>query len=300
MNKMTHEPSFGSLAEPERMCQLLADHLPGFGRMEWLPVTGSTNTDLGESLRTTTASTLQTLPWLRGAHLQTAGKGRAGRGWANQPGQCLMFSVALDSPVPIAALMGLPPALGIAAVLALRKLLQTEVRHRLTLKWPNDLLWDQSKLAGILVETVKHPSKLHPTIVAGIGLNLAGASQLAVEMARPIADWSQVAQAGASNDDHPADAVMLVASIAHAWSNALKRMAQNGFGSFLPDFQSMDALAGQPVAVTDQGVVLMEGVASGCDESGRLLLETASGMRPVMVGDVSIRPVSGGFGNAGR
>ena len=86
---------------------------------------------------------------------------------------------------------------------------------------------------------------------------------------------------------------MLVASIALAWSNALKHVAQTGFGGFLSDFQSMDALAGQPVAVTDQGVVLLEGVASGCDESGRLLLATAEGMRPVMVGDVSVRPMPG-------
>ena len=293
MNKMTRHSTFGSLPEPERMRQALGDRLPGFGRIEWLPVTGSTNTDLGESLRAGTPSTLQTLPWLRGAHLQTAGKGRAGRAWANQPGQCLMFSVAMDSPVPIAALMGLPPVLGITAVLALRKLLGSEVHHRLTLKWPNDLLWDQAKLAGILVEIVKHPSKPHPTIVAGIGLNLAGASHLAVEMARPIADWTQVSQSGASNGNHQADAAMLVASIALAWSNALKHVAQTGFGGFLSDFQSMDALAGQPVAVTDQGVVLLEGVASGCDESGRLLLATAEGMRPVMVGDVSVRPMPG-------
>ena len=274
------------------MRDALGASLPGFGRVEWLPSTGSTNSDLGDNVRAGDASTLLTLPWLRGAHLQTAGKGRAGRAWANQPGQCLMFSVAMDSPVPTAALMGLPPVLGIAAVLALRNLLDRGMHDRLALKWPNDLLWNQAKLAGILVETVKHASKPHPIIVAGIGLNLAGASQLTADMGRSIADWSQVSADVSSTGRQPADAAALVASIARAWSNAVKRFAQIGFEGFAQDFQSMDALAGQGVAVTDQGTVLMEGVASGCDESGKLLVQTPEGMRSVMVGDVSVRHLS--------
>ncbi len=275
------------------MRDALGESLPNFGQVEWLPATGSTNTDLGDRARASTASTLQTLPWLRGSHLQTAGKGRAGRAWANQSGQCLMFSVAMDSPVPIAALIGLPPVLGIATVTALRNMLDSGLHNHLTLKWPNDLLWDQAKLAGILVETIKHPSKPHPIIVAGIGLNLAGAPQLTADMGRSIADWTQVNAAMSPTGRHPADAAMLVASIALAWSNAIKRFAQSGFGGFVSEFQSMDALAGKAVMVTDQGIVLMEGVACGCDESGKLLVKTPAGMQPVMVGDVSVRHLSG-------
>ena len=290
MNTITGKATWDPLAAPERMCHLLGEALPDFGLVQWQQATGSTNADLGERIRSGQVSSLQTRPWLRGANLQTAGKGRAGRAWANEPGQCLMFSVAMDSPVPIGALVGLPPVLGITAVLALRNLLGHAVQGRLTLKWPNDLLWDEAKLAGILVETVKHPAKPEPIIVAGIGLNLAGAARLTADMGRPIADWSQVSEANAATGQPDHDAVVLVASISRAWSNALNRFAEVGFGGFRADFESMDALSGQAVAIMDLGAVLMEGVACGCDESGKLLVQTAKGLSPVMVGDVSVRP----------
>ncbi len=298
MNKMTSTTTVNALPEPYRLHQTLRKELDGFGQVEWLQSTGSTNMDLSERIRSGVASTLDTLPWLRGAYLQTAGKGRAGRPWANQPGQCLMFSVAMASPVPIARLLGLAPALGVAAVLALRSQLDDPTRQRLTLKWPNDIFWDQAKLAGILVESVKHPSEPNPIVVAGIGLNLSGASRLTADMGRPIADWTQVCDQGVEIDQHHAEPAVLVCSIAQAWSQALHRFAELGFAGFIKDFQSMDVLRGNAVSVMDGGACLMQGLACGCDDSGRLLVQTIEGLKPVMVGDVSIRPVSKVTGSA--
>lgn len=285
------------LPEPDALCRTLQSDLPQFGQIQWQASTGSTNADLCAALRGAHAPLLDTLPWLHGAHLQTAGKGRAGRSWANQPGQCLMFSVALPAMIPIASLMGLPPALGVAATLALRGVVNATHAHRLTLKWPNDILWDDAKLAGILIETVKHPDRPHPIVVAGIGLNLSGASALGAEIGRLIADWSQACLASDHTDPQSLNGAVLVRTIAQAWQHAITAFAEGGFGAFRQAFDNMDALAGHDVAVIDQGRVLMEGVAEGCDTTGRLMVLTRQGCEPVMVGDVSVRAVAAQSGS---
>ena len=285
------------LPEPDTLCRTLQSDLPPFGLIQWQASTGSTNADLCAALRGVHASMLDTLPWLHGAHLQTVGKGRAGRSWANQAGQCLMFSVALPAMIPVASLMGLSPALGVAATLALRNLLNATHAHRLTLKWPNDILWDSAKLAGILIETVKHPDRPHPIVVAGIGLNLCGAPTLATELGRPIADWSQACMTSENTDPQSLNGAVLVRTIAQAWHQAMAPFAEDGFGAFRLAFDTMDALAGHDVAVIDQGRVLMEGVADGCDATGRLMVLTRQGREPVTVGDVSVRTVAGPSGS---
>ena len=264
--------------------------LPDFYSVQWLEQTGSTNMDLMQRLRQAAHPIRTGLPCLLGAHLQTAGRGRAGRVWHNLSGDTLMFSCAFQINIPMAQLAGVSPALGIAACEALRSLIepaqhptgstsQTETR-RLALKWPNDLQWNAGKLAGILVETLQPASSDHPCLVAGIGLNLRRAVELSEALGRPISDWSQICDLPASQ---------IVAAIARGWAQALKDYAATGFAGFRSRFAQVDVLAGAQVTVTDQGKTLHTGMASGTDALGRLLVQTASGIVPIMVGDISIR-----------
>jgi BirA family biotin operon repressor/biotin-[acetyl-CoA-carboxylase] ligase len=270
------------------MISALTPLLPGFASLQWLESTGSSNADLIERARQPHAPAL---PWLLGADSQLSARGRAGRPWQNASGAALMFSCAFGLDLPAATLPGLSPVMGIAACEALRDLISTQhVSHaplvaetRLQLKWPNDLQWDQAKLAGILIESVKRPGSHSPVIVVGIGLNLKEACALSDALGRPIADWSQIA------DIAPAQ---IVASIALAWSRAIAEYASGGYAAFTTRFDRVDALAGHQVDVTDQGQILQTGKASGTDASGRLLLQTDRGMSAIMVGDVSIRPTS--------
>ena len=267
------------------MIPALTPLLPGFTSLQWLESTGSSNADLLERARQTNAPAL---PWLLGADSQSSARGRAGRPWQNAPGSTLMFSCAFAVNLPIAALPGLSPVMGIAACEALRILISAHratqahpiTESRLQLKWPNDLLWDHAKLAGILVESVNRPGSQSPVIVVGIGLNLKEALGLSEALGRPIADWSQIA------DIVP---VQIVASIALAWSRAITEYASGGYAAFSTRFDHIDALAGRQVDVTDQGQILQTGLARGTDTSGRLLLETNQGISAIMVGDVSIR-----------
>jgi BirA family biotin operon repressor/biotin-[acetyl-CoA-carboxylase] ligase len=204
-----------------------------------------------------------------------------------------MFSCAFETPIPLAQLPGIAPALGVTTCLALRSLINaqrvdTELQHlnqdftkHLTLKWPNDLQWRGAKLAGLLIETA--PSS---TVVVGMGLNLKGADQLSAQLDREIADLSQIISPALISPDH------LVAHLAQAWQQALSEYADHGYSAFKPSFDIVDALAGQTVDVIDQGNILYQGLAQGTDPLGRLRVLTDTGVIPVMVGDVSIRPTN--------
>ena len=286
---------------PETLSAALQLALPDFGSIAWLGSTGSTNADLvaqGKALiQRETFEPFQPhpapTPWLRGAHLQTAGKGRAGRPWQNQAGSCLMFSCAFEPQIPVAQLPGIAPALGVATCLALRGLLDSSVEGALSsnlkLKWPNDVQWGQAKLAGLLIETASTKARTsYPMVVIGMGLNLSGAQALSAHLERPIADLSQLLS-GTFTSEHPEPAT-IVADVARAWQRALHDYALNGYSAFEQRFKDVDALAGQVVQVIDQGTILHEGVAQGTDRQGRLCVRTQTGMIPVLVGDVSIRP----------
>jgi BirA family biotin operon repressor/biotin-[acetyl-CoA-carboxylase] ligase len=140
---------------PNAFHERLATLLPEFDAVDWVKSTGSTNKDLGDFARAMASSaalradvpvsTVAAASWPRllGAHLQTAGKGRAARPWHNAAGECLMFSCGFTSKIGMGELPGVAPALGIASCLALRSvlapLLGARAAHQLTLKWPNDL-----------------------------------------------------------------------------------------------------------------------------------------------------------------
>jgi len=290
---------------PAAFLETLQQSLPNVGSVEWVSSTGSTNADLNQRAKAGAQGpvTVPPKPWLLGAHLQTAGKGRAGRPWANEAGSTLMFSCAFTHQIPLTQLPGIAPAIGVATCLALRALIAQQtlgttspsapldpLRH-LTLKWPNDLQWHDAKLAGLLIETA--PAS---TVIIGMGLNLRGAEALSAHLDREIADLSQVqhqilnhAQHSkrAATSLHPAS---LVAYLAQAWQHALNEYAMHGYTAFTHSFAIVDALAGQAVQVMDQGQILSQGIAHGTDALGRLRVLTETGEIPVLVGDVSIRP----------
>ena len=284
---------------PNAFHERLATLLPEFDTVDWVKSTGSTNKDLGDFARAMAStaalsadvpvSTVAAASWPRllGAHLQTAGKGRAARPWHNAAGECLMFSCGFTSKIGMGELPGVAPALGIASCLALRSvlapLLGARAAHQLTLKWPNDLQWKGAKLAGILVETAPSTKPQQPLLVIGMGLNLSGAAALSVDLNRPVADLSQILVG------HAVDPISLVATLAQAWQRTLHDYAAKGYAAFAPRYQEVDGLLGEHVDVIDQGKLLHTGIARGTDSIGRLQIETASGLLPILVGDVSIR-----------
>lgn len=233
--------------------------------------TGSTNADLLAGLDALRGPTLLL------AHAQTAGRGRAGRSWYSAPGKALTFSLAWRFNVPLQALVGLPLAVGVALADALAMF---DIRTRL--KWPNDVLFEGRKLAGILIESASagRPSQDGSWAVIGIGINMAIDERTAAQIGRPVAGIGWLAEL---------DQNMLMALLLSGLAEAMQQFEQQGLPAFTARWNALHAYAGQPVSILDHGRVLHEGIAAGVDDTGRFLMDTATGRIAVMAGDVSLR-----------
>ena len=245
--------------------------------IEVVAETGSTNADL---LARGAAGTLQAPLLLLALH-QSAGRGRAGRSWLSQADSSLTFSLAWRFAGPAQRLSGLPLAVGVAVAEALaRQGVQVQ------LKWPNDILKDGAKLAGILIETQNesqnetHNVTAATLAVIGIGLNLVMPDELEQRIGREVAGAPWLARM---------DRNALMAALLDALAGALLEFERHGFAAFSARWNGLHAWGGQPVTIVDNGMVLQQGLAAGVAAGARLLLDTDQGRVAVAAGDVSLR-----------
>ncbi|MCH8617789.1 biotin--[acetyl-CoA-carboxylase] ligase [Undibacterium sp. TS12] len=249
----------------ERLCDAAARDVD----IEVVAETGSTNADLMTRLLHLSC------PVMRVAVNQTAGRGRAGRPWLTVPGGMLTFSLAWHLPQAPHNLLGLPLAVGVALAECLNVLNQN-----VTLKWPNDVLREGKKLAGILVESAAAGNG-GTWVVVGIGLNLQVSDELEVQVGRSLADAPWLAQM---------DRNVLLAQILNALVQALTQFGEQGFAPLLPRWNALHAYAGQTVNILDRDQIVHTGIALGVDLHGCLVLQTEQGQVSVLAGDVSLRP----------
>lgn len=234
--------------------------------------TGSTNADLLAALPALTAPTLLI------AKSQTAGRGRAGREWLSAPGKSLTFSLAWKFSLPVHALVGLPLAVGVSIAEALA-MFNVQVR----LKWPNDVLHEGRKLAGILIESARAAHVPHDAswAVIGVGINIALSESMSAEIGRPVASIPWLAEL---------DQDMLMATIASGLADAMVQFEHEGLPAFTSRWNALHAYAGQAVMILDNGKLQHEGLAVGVDNIGRFVLDTPADRKAIMAGDVSLRP----------
>jgi BirA family biotin operon repressor/biotin-[acetyl-CoA-carboxylase] ligase len=230
--------------------------------------TGSTNADLLAALAQLQAPTLLV------AHEQTAGRGRAGRSWLSAPGKSLTFSLAWKFGMPVHALVGLPLVVGIAIAEALA-VFHVDVK----LKWPNDVLYDGSKLAGILIETSAQGRDASWAVI-GIGVNLALDDDTIAQIGQPVANLPPLIDI---------DRNRLLATLLNHLTEAMLQFEQHDLHPFIDRWNALHAHAGMLVAIIDNGAVVHEGIAAGIDWIGRLLIDTDQGRVAIMAGDVSLR-----------
>ena len=240
--------------------------------VEVVEETGSTNADLLARAATLAA------PVLLVARNQTAGRGRAGRSWLSSSEGSLTFSLAWRFEGGLPRLTGLPLAVGVALAETLERL-----GVQVGLKWPNDVLRDGDKLAGILIETQAAQNGNAAGgvwAVIGIGLNLVMPDELEAQIGRNVASLPWLARM---------DRNALLAALLDGLAGALREFERSGFGAFAARWNLRHAWQGETVTVLDRGTVLHEGSAAGVDDAGRLLLDTQEGRITVLAGDVSLR-----------
>jgi BirA family biotin operon repressor/biotin-[acetyl-CoA-carboxylase] ligase len=238
--------------------------------IEVVEQTGSTNADLMQR-----AKSLNT-PTLLVARHQTAGKGRAGRSWLSAPDGVLTFSLAWEFTSGAQTLIGLPLAVGVAIAERLQQL-----GVPVKLKWPNDILKESKKLAGILVESQVSNTGSTWAII-GIGLNLRVPEALEQSIGQAVAEATWLAQM---------DRNQLIAQLLQALQVALTEFTMQGFAVFNERWNRLHAHAQQLVMIVDQQVLVQQGIAIGVDHQGSLILQTENGPVLIHSGDVSLRPL---------
>jgi BirA family biotin operon repressor/biotin-[acetyl-CoA-carboxylase] ligase len=192
------------------------------------------------------------------AETQKRGRGRRGARWASVAGESLTFSVVLRPRFPAAKLSPLSLVVG----LAVRAAAAARVAAPLGVKWPNDVVSDDKKLAGVLVESQITGDRVEAVII-GIGLNVS-MRELPAEV-RGIA--TSLALLDAADLAREALLVDLLAEL----EARLKNYEASGLAPLLEELRDHDALAGRRVQV-DWGDRKVVGTARGIDACGALLI----------------------------
>jgi BirA family biotin operon repressor/biotin-[acetyl-CoA-carboxylase] ligase len=215
------------------------------------------------------------------AEVQNAGRGRRGRSWVAPFGCGICMSMAwqfVEAPPTFSALS---LAVGVAAINALRRLGIEGVG----LKWPNDLIWQQRKLGGILIE-MRGESAGPAQVVIGLGINVrmpaAVRLLLAEQQAALISDVHEIVR------DRTPSRNALVAMLVEEITKMLLTFSERGFEPFLDDWRRLDTLADAPVRVTS-GAETIFGRSRGVDLDGTLLVDVDGQLRRFASGEVSLR-----------
>ena len=214
------------------------------------------------------------------AEHQTAGRGRLDRTWVTPARAALTFSVLLGPDrVPVSRWPWLPLLAGIAVSEGVRRV--TDVPC--DLKWPNDVMVDDQKLAGLLVERVERPSSA--AAVLGVGLNVTSTRD---EL--PVPTATSLELAGATNLDRS----VILREVLRAFEALyLQWSAERGDpdAGLQAAYVRRCATIGRQVRVDLPSGETVVGEAVGVDGDGRLQVRTATGSRLLGAGDVvHVRP----------
>ena len=240
-------------------------------RLEIVASTASTNADL-------VALAADPVQWPDLAVLatddQTAGRGRLGRTWTAPAGRALAISVVVRPPggVPADHWGWYPLLAGAALAEAVR-----DAGVDASVKWPNDVLVGERKLAGILAERLADGS----AVVIGAGLNtLLGADEL------PVPTATSLAIEGAETDQDAVAAAYLerLAELTRRFASSGGDSGASGLASAV---RSLCGTIGREVRVELPGGEVITGRADDLDALGRLIIATDAGPRSVAAGDVT-------------
>lgn len=196
---------------------------------------------------------------------QSAGRGRLGRSWASEPGQCLTFSLLARPKAPPEVAATLPLVAGLAVTTALR------ARGFDTgLKWPNDVLINERKVCGILCEAQTSARGIEG-IVVGIGVNTGAVPEALAHRAVGLGGIDRLA---------------LLAELCAAFETLYARWVKGGLSALRTELDTLDCKRGKTILVRPAGGTI-EGLSRGIRDDGALLLEREGAIEPILCGEIA-------------
>ena len=230
------------------------------------------------------------LPALIAARRQTAGRGRGKNAWHATEGS-LTFSILLE---PLTHGIGIAnwPQLSLVTATAVCDALTRELNpqsairnpqsaHPLAIKWPNDVMLNDAKLCGILIESPGGAAPAKNRAIIGIGINVNNswhheAPDIVIE---------RISCRDFSGHSHDLEAVLI--AVLKALAHRLSQLAENS-PTLSGSWQMRSWLNGRNIHVeTDNGRIL-SGTCMGIDRDGALLIQTAAGVQKTLSGSVSL------------
>lgn len=185
---------------------------------------------------------------------QTAGRGRRGDHWHSPSSGNLYLSILWPFPADMAK-SGLSIAIGITLI----NILKSEGIKDLQLKWPNDILHNRQKLAGILVESRLGTKQ---NTVVGIGLNFKLPSDIENQIQQPTTSLERLCETLPCRN-------RLAGKIIQNMIDLLERFQYSGLREFLPQWQEYDALAKQPINLISRDSTIQV-MSDGITDQGEL------------------------------
>jgi BirA family biotin operon repressor/biotin-[acetyl-CoA-carboxylase] ligase len=208
------------------------------------------------------------------AESQTAGRGRLGRPWLSEPHENLTFSVVLRPNLPAEGLNLLP----LYAAAAVAEAIEQETGLKVECKWPNDLLINGKKAAGILLEGSLKENSLD-YVILGIGINVNQTifpDDLAVKATSlRLASGKEL------------DRIRLLRRVLETLESRYAELMKKGFHSILPAWLSRAAMMNKEIALSQAGTVF-SGVVKGLSPEGALILQSNGTEKTFFAGDVTI------------
>lgn len=211
------------------------------------------------------------------AEWQSAGRGRLGRTWHAGLGDALTFSLLWRFACGPGALSGLSLAVGVAVLRALEEL----GVHGAMLKWPNDILLGEGKLAGILLEA--QGDMLGPAaVVIGIGLNLRLSETVRAVIDQPASDLATAGVPVAMRN-------RVFGVVLKHLLRIMEEFATHGFAQMREEWEAHHAFRQREVELSMPDGTRITGRVCGVTEAGALRVQTATGEQVLHTGEIRLR-----------
>lgn len=211
------------------------------------------------------------------AEQQTSGKGRLQRNWYSPFASNLYFSGKWSFMANISKLAGLSLSVALAIV---RMLGIIGIKENIVIKWPNDILWHNKKLAGILIEaTTDTQSQTHAII--GIGINVNMIRDVDAQISQP---WTSIQNI----IGRPMDRNFLAGTLINQLLEVIDLFSLHGLPFFQREWQQYDYLSGKTIQLMHHHALII-GEAMGINEIGEIMIKQGNGeISSYCAGEVSV------------